>query len=86
MCSFSDIFSLLRDPASFKELNDIMALYIKTHIPKVEAIVGLESRGFIFGSTLALELGLPFVPIRKRGKLPGELVSVEYSLEYGTVR
>jgi adenine phosphoribosyltransferase len=62
-----------------------MVGYIKKNIPAVEVIVGLESRGFIFGATLAIELGLPFVPIRKRGKLPGELVTVEYSKEYGTV-
>ena len=47
------------------------------------AIVGIESRGFIFGTPVALNLQLPFVPIRKLGKLPGETVSVEYALEYG---
>lgn len=81
---FFDIFSLLRDPKSFKELNDIMVGYIKKNIPAVEVIVGLESRGFIFGASIAIDLQLPFVPIRKRGKLPGELVTVEYSKEYGS--
>src|SRR5690606_12680159 len=48
-----------------------------------QAIVGIESRGFIFGTPIALRLGLPFVPVRKAGKLPAARMSVEYSLEYG---
>lgn len=60
--------------------------HIRTNIDGIDVIVGLESRGFLIGSVLALELGVPFVPIRKPGKLPGELVRVSYTLEYGTVR
>ncbi len=48
-------------------------------------IVGLDARGFIFGPLVAQNLNLPFVPIRKRGKLPGETIEVKYSLEYGEV-
>ncbi len=51
-----------------------------------EAIVGIEARGFIFGAPVAASLGLPFVPVRKPGKLPGPKVSTEYALEYGTDR
>lgn len=53
--------------------------------PDVEIIVGLDSRGFIFGPMVAHALGIGFVPVRKSGKLPGETISVAYSLEYGKV-
>lgn len=79
------MFSLLRDPKAFKDLRDVMVEFVQKNIPETEVIVGLESRGFLFGSILAIELGLPFVPIRKPGKLPGELNRVTYALEYGTV-
>lgn len=52
----------------------------------VDVVVGLEARGFLFGPMLAYKLKVPFVPIRKAGKLPGETVRVEYNLEYGSVR
>jgi adenine phosphoribosyltransferase len=81
---FRDMFPLLRDPKAFKELKSVMVDYTKENIPKIDVVVGLESRGFIFGSVLAAELELPFVPIRKPGKLPGELSKVEYLLEYGS--
>lgn len=50
---------------------------------KIDAIIGLDARGFLFGFALAAELKLPFVPIRKKGKLPGKCLSYEYTLEYG---
>ncbi|CAL8135525.1 unnamed protein product [Orchesella dallaii] len=81
---FRDMFSLLRNPAAFKDLRDVMVEVTKRNIPDAQAVVGLESRGFLFGSVLAIELGIPFIPIRKPGKLPGELNSVTYQLEYGT--
>jgi len=81
---FRDMFSLLRDPAAFTELTNVMVEYVQTYIPDCQVIVGLESRGFLLGSVLALSLKLPFVPIRKPGKLPGELNRVTYSLEYGS--
>jgi adenine phosphoribosyltransferase len=50
---------------------------------KIEAVVGLEARGFIFGPQVALELQIPFLPIRKLGKLPGKVEKIDYDLEYG---
>jgi adenine phosphoribosyltransferase len=51
---------------------------------RLDGIVGVDARGFIFGATLAYEMGLPFVTARKKGKLPGDTVAEEYNLEYGT--
>lgn len=59
--------------------------YIKKNCPDVDVVAGIEARGFLFGMIIAAELGISFVPIRKKGKLPGECISVEYVLEYGTV-
>jgi len=81
---FRDMFSLLREPEAFKILTDVMVDYIRKKIPETQVLVGLESRGFIFGAVLGIQLGLPFVPVRKPGKLPGELGRVTYALEYGT--
>jgi len=81
---FRDIFGLLRDGPASKLLKDVLLEYVKTKIGQVDAIVALDARGFLFGPLLSTELEIPFVPIRKRGKLPGELVSAEYKLEYGT--
>jgi adenine phosphoribosyltransferase len=53
---------------------------------KVDAIAGIESRGFLFGYALALKMGVPFIPIRKSGKLPWKTVGMDYALEYGTAR
>ncbi len=78
---FRDITPLLRDPAAFREV--IAALAERFH-GRVDVVAGIESRGFIFGAPLAVEMGVGFVPIRKPGKLPGEKSSREYALEYGT--
>jgi len=79
---FKDITTLLKDGAIFKETIDRMAsLY---NPDDIDIIVGIEARGFIFGSALAYVLEKPFVPIRKPGKLPAEVIKEEYSLEYGT--
>lgn len=79
---FKDITTLLNDQAAFKRAIDIFEE--KYQGQDIDYIAGLESRGFIFGPILADRLGLPFVPIRKPGKLPGETFSQEYQLEYGT--
>jgi len=78
---FKDITTLLKDARAFKYVLDQLATdYIQS---RVEVVVGIESRGFIFGGALAHELGAGFVPVRKLGKLPGKTIEVEYELEYG---
>ncbi|MBN2566576.1 adenine phosphoribosyltransferase [Candidatus Woesearchaeota archaeon] len=79
---FRDITTLLKDGEAFRQCCD--ELYARYRGAKVDKIVGIESRGFIFGSVLAYRLGVGFVPARKRGKLPAKTVSQEYALEYGT--
>ncbi|MBR9678705.1 MAG: adenine phosphoribosyltransferase [Nanoarchaeota archaeon] len=79
---FRDITTLLLDPEAFEETIDLLASRIRGK--NVNAIVGIESRGFIFGAALAYKLRLKFIPIRKKGKLPGNTISEKYELEYGT--
>ena len=79
---FYDITTLLKDPAAFKESIELMLEPFRDK--QVDAVVGMESRGFIFSAPMAVELGAGFVPVRKLGKLPAETASVEYALEYGT--
>lgn len=78
---FRDITPLLGDTSAFEAVIDSFEGDARSRGAAV--IVGIESRGFIFGAPLALRLGLPFVPVRKPGKLPAARMSVEYSLEYG---
>lgn len=79
---FKDVTSLFKRPECLKELNDALyELYKDCGITKV---VGIESRGFVMGSALAIRLNAGFVPIRKPGKLPAETISESYSKEYGT--
>jgi adenine phosphoribosyltransferase len=81
---FRDITTLLKDPVGFRiTINDLVNRYTAK---KIDKVVGIESRGFIIGSALAFQLGLGFVPIRKKGKLPAETVGHDYQLEYGTDR
>ena len=79
---FKDITTLLKDGPSFKAAIDGLLDQVRDR--KVDAVVGMESRGFIFGAPVAYALGVGFVPVRKLGKLPAEVVSVEYDLEYGS--
>lgn len=65
-------------------IRDLLIERIKKSKTKIDAIVGLDARGFLFGFTISAELGIPFVPIRKKGKLPGKCRSFEYNLEYGS--
>ena len=81
---FRDITPLLGDAEGLRAVLDGMASMARDLSPG--CIVGIESRGFIFGAPLADRLGLPFVPVRKPGKLPAARMSVEYSLEYGESR
>ena len=79
---FYDITTLLKDAAAFREVIDRMAEAVKGE--RIDLVVGMESRGFIFAAPLADRLGAGFVPVRKLGKLPAETIEVEYDLEYGT--
>ncbi len=79
---FKDITSLLQNGPAFKYVIDgWRTRYIDQN---VDAIVGADARGFIFGSALAYAMELPFIPVRKKGKLPGETIGVDFELEYGT--
>ncbi len=78
---FYDITTVLSDPDAFGKVIDEMAA--RHGDRDVQCVVGMESRGFIFGCPLAIRLGVPFVPVRKAGKLPAETVSAAYALEYG---
>jgi adenine phosphoribosyltransferase len=79
---FYDITTLIKQPGPFAEAIDLMVTPFKDR--KVDVVVGMESRGFIFSAPMAIALGAGFVPVRKLGKLPAETISVEYALEYGT--
>lgn len=80
--SFKDITTLLRDPQGLCYSIDLLAEKCAGWQP--DFIAGMESRGFIFGSALACKLGAGFIPVRKPGKLPAAVHSIEYELEYGT--
>ncbi len=79
---FKDISTLLKHKGAFKKTIDALALKYKDK--KVEYVVGVEARGFIFGAALAYKLGAGFIPVRKKGKLPYKTKSVTYQLEYGS--
>ncbi len=80
---FRDITTLIKDPVGFRlVIDNFTQRYIKGDI-NFDLIVGIEARGFIIGGALAYTLGKGFVPIRKKGKLPAEVVRHEYELEYG---
>jgi len=79
---FKDITPLLRDKDKFREAVDLISDKFKSE--KIDFILSVESRGFIFGAAMAYKLGIGLVPIRKKGKLPYETNSVTYDLEYGT--
>lgn len=80
---FRDIFSLTRNPLVFSDCISLLVEHILEKHKDVEVIAGVDSRGFIFGVLIALQLNVPFVPLRKKGKLPGETLRLSYSLEYG---
>ena len=79
---FKDITTLLNNSEAFKALIDF--LKDRYSDKNIDFVAGIESRGFIFGSALAYALGVGFVPIRKKGKLPYKTIAEEYELEYGT--
>jgi adenine phosphoribosyltransferase len=79
---FKDITTLLKNSVSLKLTLDI--LYDKVKDQKIDKVVGIEARGFIFGAMLAEKLNAGFIPVRKPGKLPAEVFQQTYELEYGT--
>jgi adenine phosphoribosyltransferase len=79
---FKDISPLLKNPKAFKEVIRLMADRYRTK--SINAVVAIESRGFIFGGALAAELGVSFIPVRKPGKLPWKTFRETYELEYGS--
>jgi adenine phosphoribosyltransferase len=79
---FRDITTLLKQPDAFKNVVDYFFKKYKSE--RIDKVVGIESRGFIVGGTLAYKLNVGFVPIRKPNKLPAETLREEYQLEYGT--
>ncbi|KAM6495956.1 adenine phosphoribosyltransferase [Amanita muscaria] len=86
--NFIDIFPIFRDPGVFEILINHLVDHItsvtlpKTPNNKIDVVVGLDARGFLIGPIVALKLGAAFVPVRKRGKLPGKCVSASYEKEY----
>ena len=81
---FRDITTLIGHGAGFAA--SIAMLAARAEALGAEAIAGMEARGFIFGASVAARLGLPFIPVRKPGKLPVPVLSIDYALEYGTDR
>ena len=78
---FRDITTLISDPVALRDVVRQMAGPFRDD--RIDLVVGIESRGFIFGAAVAIELGVGFVPIRKPGKLPAETAAETYQLEYG---
>jgi adenine phosphoribosyltransferase len=79
---FRDITTLLKDPTGFKATIDLLAIKYKD--APLDFVAGIEARGFILGAALSYALGLGFIPVRKKGKLPGKTISQSYDLEYGS--
>lgn len=81
--TFRDITPLLADPSAFAAVVDGLVALSELTGP-VDAVLGIEARGFLFGPSIAMRLGVAFVPVRKAGKLPAESLSTSYDLEYGS--
>jgi adenine phosphoribosyltransferase len=81
---FRDITTLLKDSEGLQLAISSLVKHFKN--TKIDKVAGIEARGFILGAAVAYELGLGFIPIRKKGKLPGATVGQDYALEYGTDR
>ena len=79
---FRDLTTLMLDSNAFRESCDI--LYERYRKRDIDKIIAIDARGFVFGAVLAYKLGIGFVPVRKKGKLPGETIEESYDLEYGS--
>jgi adenine phosphoribosyltransferase len=80
---FQDIFPIFQNPQVMQKTVAHLQQHIITNLPKIDVIVGLDARGFLLGPWLAAMIGAAFVPVRKRGKLPGKCHQAEYEKEYG---
>ena len=80
--NFKDITPLFANPEESKNIINFFAEHLRDQ--NIDVVAGIESRGFLYGFPLALELNVPFILIRKKGKLPPETISVQYDLEYGS--
>ena len=78
---FRDLTTLMQNPQAFQKSCNV--LYERYKDMKIDKIVGIDARGFVFGAVLAYKLGIGFVPVRKKGKLPSKTIQETYSLEYG---
>ncbi|XP_031829589.1 adenine phosphoribosyltransferase [Nomia melanderi] len=78
---FRDIFGIFNDVVALRAMKDLLVEHVL--FLEVDLVVGLDSRGFLLGPIISLELGKPFLPIRKKGKLPGEVIEQNITLEYG---
>jgi len=78
---FRDLTTLMQDPVAYKEACDVLLNRYKDM--KIDKVVGIDARGFVFGAVLAYQLNVGFVPVRKKGKLPHKTISESYTLEYG---
>ena len=79
---FRDLTTLMKDPEALRESCNI--LYDRYKDQDIDAIVGIDARGFVFGAVLAYKLGIGFIPVRKKGKLPAATIEESYDLEYGS--
>lgn len=79
---FRDLTTLMQEPEPFRQSCDV--LYDRYRDKSIDKIVGIDARGFVFGAVLAYKLGIGFVPVRKKGKLPAETIEESYNLEYGS--
>ncbi len=79
---FRDLTTLMKDPEALRESCDILVDRYKDE--KLDKVIGIDARGFVFGAVLAYKLGVGFIPVRKKGKLPAETIEESYSLEYGS--
>ncbi|KAL2733214.1 adenine phosphoribosyltransferase [Vespula maculifrons] len=79
--NFRDIFPVFQNTLALKALRDLLVEHVL--FLEIDLIAGLDSRGFLLGPMVCIEIDKPFIPIRKKGKLPGKVLSQDYSLEYG---
>ena len=81
---FRDLTPLMANPKAMQHVTDVLSEHLRSL--QTEAVAAIDSRGFIFGAPVAARLDIPFIPIRKAGKLPPPVVGIDYSLEYGKAR